>query len=158
MGSLLLLKETRVPRQNLQRLVNSNWTTVFSHVTKVTLIMWIRNPTLVTMVKDTCTTTVPPTPPNNVSVYHIDKAGFRGRPGGYDPSVPYQVGSAGATFSETKFRLLGFFLLDWMFCKAQQNAKSMSRLLTVNWLLCSFQMSDALVLNFQLHFENEKKH
>ena len=59
MGPVLIQEETGVPGENLRRLVESNWTALFSHVTKVTLI---RNLTIVTVVRDACTTTVPPTP------------------------------------------------------------------------------------------------
>ena len=60
MCPVLLQKETGVPGENLRRLVESNWITVFSHVTKVTfnqITARSRNRTLVTVVRDTCTTT-----------------------------------------------------------------------------------------------------
>ena len=60
MGSVLLQEETGVPGENVWCLVESNWTTLFSHVTKITA--WSRNRTLVTVVRDTCTTTVPLAP------------------------------------------------------------------------------------------------
>ena len=60
MGPILLRMETGVPGENLRCLVKSSWTILFSHETKVTLISQNRN--LVTVVRDTCTTTVPPAP------------------------------------------------------------------------------------------------
>ena len=38
MGPVLLQEETRVSGENLRCLVESNWTTLFSHETNVTLI------------------------------------------------------------------------------------------------------------------------
>ena len=60
MGPVLVQEETGVPGENLRCLVKSNWTTLFSHLTKVTnqITAWSWNRTLVTVVKDTCTTTV----------------------------------------------------------------------------------------------------
>ena len=58
MGPVLLQEETGVSGENLRCLVELNWATLFSHVTKVTARG--RNRTLVTVVRDTCTTTVPP--------------------------------------------------------------------------------------------------
>ena len=53
MAPVLLQEETGVPGENLRCLVETNWTTLFSHVTKVILISH-----LVTVVRGTCTTTV----------------------------------------------------------------------------------------------------
>ena len=51
MGPVLLQEETGVPGENLRCLVESNWTTLFSHVTKVNfnqITARSRNRTLVT--------------------------------------------------------------------------------------------------------------
>ena len=62
--SVLLQEETGVSGENLRCLVESNWTTLFSHVTKVTfnqITARSRNQTLVTVVRNMCpSTTVPP--------------------------------------------------------------------------------------------------
>ena len=61
MGPMLPQKETGVPEENLRCLVESKWTTQFSHVTMVNLIRKLhgtenRPP----VVRDKYTTTVPP--------------------------------------------------------------------------------------------------
>ena len=54
-GLVLLQEEAEVPGENLRCLVESIWTTLFSHLNKVTLIRyipaWSRSRTLVTMVR-----------------------------------------------------------------------------------------------------------
>ena len=63
MGPVLLQEETGLSGENLRCLVESNWTTIFSHVTTVTfnqITTRSRNRTQVTVVRDTCTSTVPP--------------------------------------------------------------------------------------------------
>ena len=55
-----------------------------------------------------------------------------------------------ATFSETKTRLFWSFFLDSkIFCKAQQNVKSVNRLLVVNWRLCGCQGSKVYLFHIQ---------
>ena len=55
LGLVLLQEETEVPGENLRCLVQSIWTTLFSHLNKVTLIIyipaWSRSRTLVTVVR-----------------------------------------------------------------------------------------------------------
>ena len=63
MGSVILQEETGVPRENLRCLVESNWTTLFSHGAKVIfnqITAWSRNRTLNTVVRDKWSTTVSP--------------------------------------------------------------------------------------------------
>ena len=65
MSPVLLQEETGVPGENLRCFVESKWTTLFSRVTKITfnqITARSRNRTQVTVVRDTCTTTVPLTP------------------------------------------------------------------------------------------------
>ena len=54
-GLVLLQEEAEVPGENLRCLVQSIWTTLFSHLNKVTLIIyipaWSRSRTLVTVVR-----------------------------------------------------------------------------------------------------------
>ena len=63
-------EETGVLGENLRCLVESNWTRIFSNVALIKgnfnqITARSRNRTLVTVVRDTCTTTVPPVPLTN---------------------------------------------------------------------------------------------
>ena len=55
LGLVLLQEKAEVPGENLQCLVESNWTTLLSHLNKVTLTIyipaWSRSRTLVTVVR-----------------------------------------------------------------------------------------------------------
>ena len=68
MGPVLLQEEIRVSGEDLRYKVESNWTTLFmcdqSNFNQI--IARYRNGTLITMVRDTCTTTVQPVPPATV--------------------------------------------------------------------------------------------
>ena len=58
----LLQKEIGIPGENLRYLVESNGATLFSYVTKATLLRELRESrtrALVTVVRDTCTKTLP---------------------------------------------------------------------------------------------------
>ena len=70
MVPVLLQEETGVLRENLQCFVDSDLTTLFSHDQGNFNQITVRstNRTLVTVVRDTCTTTVPQTPPWTVVV------------------------------------------------------------------------------------------
>ena len=64
MGPVLLQEETGVPGENLRCLVETDRTTLLtydqSNFNQITA--WSRKKTLVTVVRDTCTTTEPPAP------------------------------------------------------------------------------------------------
>ena len=65
MGPVLLREETGVPGEILRYLVQSNWTTLLTYnqgnFNQITARS--RNGTLVRVVVDMCTTTMPPAPP-----------------------------------------------------------------------------------------------
>ena len=65
MGPVLLQEEIGLPGENLRYLLETNWRTLFQHMTKATLIRWLHEAeiwTRVTVVRDTCITTVSPAP------------------------------------------------------------------------------------------------